>query len=157
MKFDEDLLHRAHLQALERLVASHGGVVVRPDRQTWKPLLQTRAASNRHENARSAKQSHDALAWMSPVATSRVPFEGLLSPSYYVGETLVELLGAMWRGVVAAVRYMRARHLMHRTMRELCRLDDRLLRDVGLHRGDVCRVAYELAFKDRAHPASSAQ
>ena len=69
------------------------------------------------------------------------PFAHVVMQFLHIGEAVAESITAISRGIVRAVRHLYARHLMRNTMSELRRLDDRLLRDVGLTRADIPRVA----------------
>ena len=50
---------------------------------------------------------------------------------------------------LALVRFLRSWRRYHTTLRELYRLDDRQLADVGISRSDIYRVAWDDAETDR--------
>lgn len=62
------------------------------------------------------------------------------------------VFGALGRGIVSAIRGVargiHRRHVEKAAVRELSALDDRLLRDIGLERGDIRTVASTLAARN---------
>jgi uncharacterized protein YjiS (DUF1127 family) len=45
--------------------------------------------------------------------------------------------------LLAIVRFLQSWRRYHTNLRELSKLDDRQLADVGISRSDICRVAWE--------------
>ena len=63
-------------------------------------------------------------------------------------------VGYIGRSVRAAGRWLRARRDARSTARQLHRLDDRLLADIGLEAGDIDWLARDLALRSLAEPAN---
>lgn len=75
------------------------------------------------------------------------PTDILDFPGRYISERVPRLFDAV-RGAIATLRRIRRRQA---TMRELGKLDDRMLRDVGVYRGEIWSISDALA-RDEGGP-----
>lgn len=77
---------------------------------------------------------------------TRTPFYELVAPNMYLGQTIATALAGAYDGVVAFVDHLAKRRRIAETIAALDSLDDRVLRDIGIHRsqiGSVSRAAVE--------------
>ena len=83
------------------------------------------------------------------VSPTRVPFAEFAGPVRDYGDVLAELLRAAVALVSRFIETVRVRIAINRTIRELQRLDDHVLADIGLSRSQIVPLAYCLGRTNR--------
>jgi uncharacterized protein YjiS (DUF1127 family) len=78
---------------------------------------------------------------MSLSSQGRVPFAELAAPLGPIAEGVIAAAELALGAGAAMVRRLHSAWLRRRTVRILTGLDDHLLRDIGVRRGDILRVA----------------
>ena len=87
---------------------------------------------------------------------ARAPFYELVAPNLYVGKAIAELLTRACDAVTAYRRRLIERRRLAETVSALRGLDDRALRDIGVHRSQIRSVAQD-AVEHEAWPPRRAQ
>jgi len=80
---------------------------------------------------------------------ARVPFYGLVEPTLRLACTVSDAIFAAYRYLDKAVAAVWRRVLIERTVKELSGLDDHLLKDIGIERGQIRHLAEAVAHNPR--------
>ena len=90
--------------------------------------------------------------------TARVPFTELVAPFQFIADGLIAginyAVDITHRASIEAAKRRRARQTIDR----LRRLDNHMLRDIGINRGDITRIGFEASNTDDGvwrHPGRS--
>jgi len=89
--------------------------------------------------------THTHDTGFTPEAIRRVPFAGLAAPIMQMGAAVTTILTIMERGISKRAEARRVRRVERQTVDALRGLDDHVLRDIGIARSDIARVAHDTA------------